>query len=256
MTLAATPQPQRPRLVPKELEVVTVRPVSPSLKRVTFSCPELIGADLGDSITIKLLFPRPEPEARPFGRPFTIRGFDGASGTLDVDFVLHDHPGVATQWARRAEPGMRLRMFGPRGAEPLPDGCHDLVFAGDITALPAMQVLVSRLPESARATVIASVPTLSDVTGFDSQATLRVEWLTEEHGSRRTLAAAVRDVAPQGVDFWWVACEMREALEVRRYLRHDLGLGHEQVHATPYWKAGTSEDAFHDERHDIMGDHD
>src|SRR5206468_76652 len=56
----------------------------------------------------------PEPE-RPWMRSYTLRRRDTAGGTVDIDFVLHDHAGPATRWALAAGTGDTIAMFGPSG---------------------------------------------------------------------------------------------------------------------------------------------
>ena len=243
----------RPRPVPRTVEVVAVSDVSPSYRRVRFVAPELIQADVGAAITIKLLFPNAEPGARPHGRPFTLCGFDALTGEFDVDFVLHDHAGVAVAWARQARPGATLQMFGPRGAgDATPEDARHVVLVGDATALPAIGVIASRLAPYVKADVLVEVPSLADVRPLSSPAALDVEWLVAEPGDPRPLARAVRKLPVDDVDRWWVAAELGVVREVRAHLLEERGVPAARGRATPYWKAGVDEDVFHDERHAEM----
>lgn len=251
-----TVTPARPRPTPRALEVLEVGDVSPSYRRVRFAAPELVGVDLGAALTIKLRFPSPHPEGRPHGRPLTLINFDQATGQFDVDFVLHEHDGVAVNWAKSAAPGMGLEMFGPRGGgDALPEGARHVVLAGDATALPAIQALVGRLAPEARADVLVEVPTAADARAFDSRAALNVEWLVPDDNDPRPLRRALRKLPVEDVDFWWVACELGAAREIRAHLTDERGVGAERLRVTPYWRAGMDEDAFHDERHKEMDRH-
>ncbi len=249
----SAPTAPRPRPVPKTLEVVGVRDVSPNYRRVRFVCAELLNAQDLEAMTIKLLFPAAEQGARPFGRPFTLCNFDPLTGEFDVDFVLHDHAGVAVAWARQAQPGATLGMFGPRGTgEVVPDEARRVVLAGDATALPAIAMIASRLAPYVRADVIVEVPSLADVRQISSAAALDVEWLVADGADPRPLARSIRKLPVENIDLWWVAAELGVAREVRAHLTEERGVAADRMRVSPYWKSGMDEDQFHDERHAEM----
>lgn len=79
------------------------------LARVSFTGPGL--ADLpdeepGDVLT--LIWPDGH------ARNFTIRAYDRARATVEVDFILHGDAGTASAWACRARVGQKLWFYGPR----------------------------------------------------------------------------------------------------------------------------------------------
>lgn len=69
-------------------------------------------------------------------RYYTIRRIDAAAGWLEIDFVLHEAPGLAGDFARLARPGDICGMSGPCGLGVKPAGHY--LLAGDETALPAI----------------------------------------------------------------------------------------------------------------------
>lgn len=251
MTTVA-PTPSRPRPVSRQIEVVAVHDLSPSMRRVTFTGPELDGFDPGDAITVKLIFPNADPGARPHGRPFTLRQVRGEQAEIDVDFVLHDHGGVACNWVRQAAPGQRLGMFGPRGSERVPGTPIRVVLGGDVTALPAVAVILSRLVAGSVADVLLQVPTAADVQPLPSAAQTRVRWLVPDDADAQPLVRAVRELQTDETDRWWFAAEMHAAVQIRHHLAQERGVPRECMRVVPYWKRGVDEDVFHDERHGIM----
>ncbi|GAB3415736.1 hypothetical protein GCM10027569_37750 [Flindersiella endophytica] len=79
----------------------------------------------------------PDGVAEPAERTYTIRHLDEDSGTIDIDFALHEG-GVGSNWARRAEPGLVLGITAPYGLHKPPADAEWHLYAGDPTALPAI----------------------------------------------------------------------------------------------------------------------
>jgi NADPH-dependent ferric siderophore reductase len=122
------------------VQVTGVKRITPRMARITFGGDDLAGFTYDEpDQQVKLYFPKPgqtvprlpEPNAygdfmgwyqaynaipqpeRPWMRSYTIRAHHPQPDTIDIDFVLHDDAGPATQWAQSAEPGDTLGMFGP-----------------------------------------------------------------------------------------------------------------------------------------------
>lgn len=241
----------RPRPLPHQLHVVAVTELTTSYRRVRFVAPTLIGVDTGDASTIELLFPNPPAPTCPLVRPFTLLDLDVITGEFDVDFVLHDQGGVAADWVMRARSGDTLRMFGPRGGGMLANGAQRLVLVGDATAVPAISALVKAARPEACIDVLLKVPCHGDVLPLSSRAALNTQWLVSDSNDPRQLLTAVRalPVETSEVDFWWVACEKYSAVDIDLHLREARGVDTNCVKVIPYWKAGSSEELFRDERH-------
>ena len=106
--------------------------IAPRLVSVLVSGEGLEGfADAAPTSHLKVFLPAPgqdEPllpefvpegqaipdDARPSVRTYTPRRFDAASGTLEIQFVLHG-VGPASEWAERASAGDKLVVAGPGG---------------------------------------------------------------------------------------------------------------------------------------------
>ena len=218
--------------------VASVRILSPSLRRVRLVGPELEHfADPGWDQRIKLLVGgRPELLSpsdddwyaawsrlrdleRPAMRTYTTRRVSGAGAdvAVDIDMVVHDHPGPAGDWLRRAVPGDDVAVVGPdsrydgdpggRTFAP-PVGTQDVVLIGDETALPAIARTLHDLADTGwadglldggrpvggqpRVTAIVEVPVAEDRVALVRPVGAEVVWLVR--GSRRPGVALDRAV--------------------------------------------------------------
>ena len=230
---------------PFHTTVESVHQLSPSLRRIRFVGPDL--HDFGDpglDQRIKLLLPRPgdagelaaamegdgwyaawlalpEPD-RPPMRTYTTRRVSRAAGdrcgraVLEVDMVLHEDPGPAGDWARRAEAGHELVVVGPdaryagdaggRAFAP-PPGSTEVVLVADETALPAVARILEDLARAAvpgapemRMVALVEVPRSGDELSLLTPPGAELTWLARDgapHGQR--LDAAVRHWADSRV---------------------------------------------------------
>jgi NADPH-dependent ferric siderophore reductase len=250
------------------IEVVGVDRVTPRVARVTFA-----GGGLADFVTwpdqqAKLCFPKPGqrvprlpgpdpdgdamrwylayvaiPEAeRPWMRSFTIRSYDQARSTIDVDVVLHGEAGPATRFGRRAQVGDTLGMVGPQAiyTRALPPA-SDYLFAGDETALPAIGSLLAALPADVRAHAYVEILDPAEEQSLDSPADLTVHWVHRAAGGR--LVDAVREMpALAGATVAWLAGEASAVRALRRYLVDERGLAKRSVEFSGYWRRDLTQD--------------
>src|SRR5262249_11702950 len=117
----------------------------------------------------------PEGVARPIVRTYTPRRFDAATGTLEVQFVLHGE-GAASRWAEQAKVGDRLAVRGPGGRFSFDPEVRGWWIAGDESALPAIGTLLDALPAAAVAEVHIEVESPQDEIALQSAAQTRVLW--------------------------------------------------------------------------------
>ena len=80
-------------------------------------------------------------------RGYTLVDPDPAADTVDIEFALHD--GVASRWARDAQPGdtIDVTVLGSNCTlpEPRPAGC---VIVGDTASLPAINSLLDAIGDA------------------------------------------------------------------------------------------------------------
>lgn len=256
------------------LSVLRVANVTPLMRRVTLGGAEIEG--IPDGPNIKLLIPPaggcvewplkdaagkpvwPHASSRPVVRTYTVRRHDRAAGELDVDFVLHDHHGVASDWARHARVGDSIGIGGPGGRSISPADAY--VFAGDHSALPAVGRILEDMPRTARGHAFIEVPNAREEQKIDAPSGVSIHWLHrdgEEAGTTGKLADAVKSLAwPAGNVFAWIGAESAATRDIRAFIKSERGLAKHQFLAIGYWKRGLSETAYHDEHdHDRGADY-
>ena len=123
-------------------------------------------------------------------RTYTVREWNDADRRLVIDMVLHTdehgHSGPAAEWAESAEVGHRLHIIGPSrasetpcaGIEFAPGDAHQILLAGDETAVPAIASILDSLKDSrARGKAVLEVPSAEDIIDMTAPAGFEIEWL-------------------------------------------------------------------------------
>lgn len=232
-----------PRPLPRTLEVLASRPLTPHMLRLTLGGPGMAHfPDYQASAYIKLMFEAPDAE-RPLVRTYTVR--DQRPGEIDVDFVLHEDAGPASAWAIAARPGDTILVGGP-GPKTLVDTTADWVLlAADMTALPALSVNLEVLPASAQGHAVIEVTHEADIQDLTHPAGVQLNWLVNPHPGKHPelLADAIRaiDWLPGRVSAW-AACEFTAMRALRQLFRHERSLERGSFYLSSYWKLNSSED--------------
>jgi NADPH-dependent ferric siderophore reductase len=172
--------------------------------------------------------------ARSHQRGYTLVNPDPSSGTVDIDFALHE--GLATRWAREAKPGdvLEVTVLGSDFAlpEPAPVG---YVVVGDVASLPAINSLLAAIGDSPVRVFLESahhddreLPVINDTP---------VTWVDRKNAGE-ALVEAVRSAAFDASEhFGWVACDSRTTREVVKVLRDGYHLPRKSIKARGYWEA-------------------
>ncbi|SKB09472.1 siderophore-interacting protein [Aeromicrobium choanae] len=259
-------------IVLRQAEVTRVVDVSPNLRRLTLAGPDLAEGIMGEGFArpafsstgfddhVKMVVPPADgdlpragtqeerrfawnPEVLEFTRDYTVRAWDPAVGTFDVEVVRHDH-GLAAEWAFRATPGDAIAFAGPKSCAGVNHDVDWHLVAGDETALPAVARWLEEAPEDVRGHAIVEVPSEADRLDLPRPAGVTLEWLVRGEvpaGHSRQLDAAVRRFTPpSGRGFAWIAGEAMTIAPLRRYLRNELGLPKEDVEVVGYWRRTAS----------------
>ena len=257
---------------PLLVEVKSTEMVTPNLRRIIFSSDQL--ADYPDEtagLHIKAFIPKtgqdkpvlpkispegrpvwPAPEEKPYVRAYSVSYFDKDTCDIGIDFVMHKK-GPASQWAANAKIGDYFGLSRSGGPETMVAEGDFYLFAGDLSALPAMRVLLSRLPEDAKGVAFILTPAETDRVLLDIKSSeFEVKWLIGDKSDFQVLSKEVSAWDwPESKVSAWVAGESTEVLGIRKYLK-TKGLSTKDYYAIPYWKLGESEEMYHAERHDIM----
>ena len=173
---------------------------------------------------------------------------------------MHPDGGPACQWAERVEPGDRVAVLGPTGADnsgvrfQLPDTAEWVLLWADETALPAAAAILESLPAGMRAKVWIEVPYAGDQLELKTEADADISWLvrevTEASGADRTerTVEAVRAAAlPDSAPYCWIAGEAGTVKALRRHLVNERAFDRKSVAFTGYWRLGVNEDGLREE---------
>lgn len=277
--LAVRPLP----LVLRELEVAAVHDVTPRLRRITLTGPQLsaftpdstgtgAAATPGEDFAELPAFSSPgfddhvkciftadgggsdlpvqlphgiewPPSSMRVARDYTPTRFDPESGELDLEFVLHGH-GPAASWAREAQPGHSLHLVGPKMTTALPADLDWILLAGDETALPAMTRFARERPSAARAIIVVIIEDDNAKAPIDLTSDDEIHWIIGDPTDGDALTAAVASVLPDtGTGYAWAAGESRSLLPLRRLLKSSPCLGRANINVTGYWVHTETEQA-------------
>lgn len=249
----------RHALKPRRLLVESTKLVTPRMRRVVLTGPDLEGfASLAPEDHVKLFFPHPG-ESRPqlpvvealglvlpkpalgkvHGRDYTPLSYDSKNLRLTIDFFLHDGGGVAAAWARQARPGQELGVLGPRGSYVTSRRFGEYLLFGDETALPEIEGRLGLLEPRARAQVVLLVTDEAERRELTSAARLDIRWIYRAPHLRERLLHAVSDAVPEAFSgFAWLAGEAGEVRAVYEFLLRARGVDPKRVRASGHWKRG------------------
>lgn len=232
-----SPVSERGRVASTAVTVASVWQLTPRMTRVRLTGQSLAGIAAVPGQTIKVYFPD-LLDARPVSRDYTVRDFDPEGPSLDVDFVLHG-AGPAADWARRAQPGEMLEFLGPSGRY-RPDPHADWhLFAGDETALPAIQAYVAMLPAGARVLLYIEVADPAEQQPMPGPARPAVYWLhrdDREPGSSTLLDDALRAAQlPPGQGRIWLAGHTPTVRRIRAHLLNERGIDRSALYVKGFW---------------------
>ena len=258
----------RPRL----LTVKHVHDVSPHLRRVCLTSPELADYPFScGGAHIKIMLPRPgqsevvlptptpkgprweDPSQKPVIRTFTIRAFRREALEIDIDFALHGDVGPASRFALHAKPGDRLAISGPGGPDPMLQLADHYYMAGDLTSLPAISAMAEVMPAEARGHIALLVPHQEDVQDLSLPEGVSLRWFVGTPDQTGPLVEhfTALPMAAEG-SYFWFGGEEGLVVPLRRHVRRALEVDRSQVYAVPYWRSGKDEDAYHQDRHVVM----
>lgn len=180
------------------------------------------------------------PEEAPGWAYYTVRRHRPEAGEIDLWFVLHEHDGAVSGWARRARPGDRVALWGPRQAYEPPPGTTAVLLLGDETGLGAFAAALEDPARTVPVTAIVESPDGAPVVDLPARPTDTVVWIGRDGsapGTGRALLDAVSaaHLEPEGL-YAYGAGESRQVTAVRQHLRRQRGLAPAQVKMVGYWR--------------------
>lgn len=273
----STAAPRRQPPVQHILTVQSTKWLSPHLVRVVLTGESLAEfTDNGSTDAyVKLMFVDPalgleppydlaelrqtlRPEQLPVTRTYTVRWVDRAARRLAIDFVVHGDSGIAAPWAAHTSAGDRLVLAGPGGGYAPDHSAAWHVFAGDLSALPAIAAAIETLPSAARGVAHLEVGDNEDILDLENRSQVQVSWLLNADPSDTGfLARAVDDASwparTSGDGVQVFAHGERESIKAVRAVLAKRGIGRESVSISGYWARGRTEEVFQAEKREPIG---
>ncbi|MBK1622845.1 siderophore-interacting protein [Afifella marina] len=252
----------------RPVSVRKVRDITPHMRRITFAGEDLERFADEENLHVGLIIP-PEggelvwpkvgrdgllkwdpDKPAPALRRYTVRSYDRAAETLDIDFVLHEDAGPGAAFARRAQPGLAAGLAGPFGGS-IVRGRDWYLLAGDETALPAISRFLEILPAGTPGRALIEIAGPQDEQPIGGGA-IKVEWIYRgEDRPGLRLSEAVRatelpfDAARphsnsphSNSPYVWAACEFNAFKAIRNHLRTERGVKKQDHLVVAYWRQG------------------
>ncbi len=257
---------------PRHIYVHSSEQISSHLQRVYFS-----SDDFSDFPTdqngahIKLFFPEqahqkpPLPQRnehgkviwsegkKPMTRTYTIRDFLVEQQLLVIDFVRHAAFGIAADWAIHAQAGDALGLAGPGGPSRFNPTAKYWVFIADLSALAMLAASLEQLPTDAHGEIWIELEDDADRIELSYPAKMQLHWLVKNPNVEQQIEASLTklDWDSQQISVT-LAGENSRVVALRRLIKEKYQPNKAYLYAVPYWKKGQSEEAYHQERHQVM----
>ncbi|PIT55092.1 hypothetical protein BHC44_02690 [Snodgrassella alvi] len=195
-----------------------------------------------------------DADNKPIVRTYTIRDYDAKACTISIDFVKHGDSGPASAFAEQAQPGDILGISSPGGPNPMLKTAARYLFAGDITALPAIESLLAGIQPDASGDVVLLLPQAEDLpVTLSLPAGMRLHTFYGDLSQIPALVKLVNTFAPLVCDdFAWVTGEATLVKPLRELLRTQWQLPPQRHYAVPYWRQGENEESYHEARHKFI----
>ncbi|MGO2365927.1 MAG: siderophore-interacting protein [Pseudoalteromonas sp.] len=177
-------------------------------------------------------------------RSYTIREIDSQSGAISLDFVINQHSGTATNWAKHAKVGDNVGIAGP-GPKKLSDFSQsDYLLLGDLTSVNAIHGYLQTLPASATVNAIIHVPDKQDIIDLDAiKNNHYVNWLVSEQPHTDLISAVITQLGQSHIKpLVFMALESSLIREINTLLLERFSIERESIVCSAYWKQGITAD--------------
>ena len=217
-----------------ELTVIAREHISPHYVRVSFRSGGMLAErSLHPTMWIRMWFPDGDKVHQ---RGYTLANPDPANDTVDVEFALHD--GVASRWARSAEPGdaIEATVLGSSFALPEP-GPAGYLIVGDTASLPAINSLLEAKRDVPAWVFLAAAHEDDKLLPVRAGADDDVIWVDRDESGEGLVRAVEEAVFDASDHFGWVASDNRTTRAVAKLLREDYKIPRKSIKAQAYWVA-------------------
>ncbi len=253
------PAVEKPRL--HRMRVLSNIALTPRMRRITLQADD-VTPFLGGGLHVRMLLPQEgrvdvvptmdddgrlhwpegaEPLAR---RTYTIRAFNQATATIDIDALLHGdglHAAPGSDWAQSARVNSEVLVLSPAGGR-MPTAKR-LVLVADACAVPAVARILESLDSTQSASVLCWVAANEERAMLPAHLAAQVDWIysgtpgASPEGITAVLDwLAARDwSAPQDLELW-AAGGHAMADAVRRWARSASPMKDVRKLVGSYWR--------------------
>ena len=210
------------------VDVIDAFELTPNLRRIRLGGESLKGwastgkADEFIRVTIPDANPTPgwEDEAAN-ARIYTVRRWDPAALTIDVDVVVHGS-GRGSAWGRDAQPGDQVALGAARGYYDPPAGSTRRLLIADETGLPAIARILEEATPDESFDVVVELMSEDDAIALPSPADVNVTWHVSGNGrGPSALLSCMEGLEPDDDAYIWIACETVQSRAARNFLREN-----------------------------------
>ncbi|MGI5436387.1 siderophore-interacting protein [Streptomyces shenzhenensis] len=219
-----------------ELTVTDAEDITPHYRRLRLTDGGMLATTgVHPTMWVRLWF---ADGGRPHQRAYTLVDPDPAAGTFALEFALHD--GRASDWARAARPGdtVEATVQGTGFQHPDPAPSH-LVAIGDPASLPALNSLLDALGPAPATLWFEGerdgLPCRADPSRHEIRQVPRRD--AGAHLVERVRAELPALLANTPHPYVWIACDTATTRTLSSYVRRELGVPRQRVHALGYWRA-------------------
>jgi NADPH-dependent ferric siderophore reductase len=226
----------RPPLRAWSLTVAGADNITPRMRRVRFTAPDL--AEMNWRPGQDLVLALPQPNSAIARRHYTIRSIDG--GELAIDFVLHGES-PATAWARSARAGETIEAQGPRGRTSVRADAAHHYFVGDETCLPGIFAMVESLPAAARGAILIEIGDDADKQEIAAPTGISLRWISRggaRPGPSALLLGELKALTPDPAGAHAYIIGETSNVRAQRHYLVERGFAREQITAEGYWRPG------------------
>jgi NADPH-dependent ferric siderophore reductase len=159
--------------------------------------------------------------------------------------VAHGDTGPAAKWANHVEVGESIDINGPGACQMVNTSADWYLLAGDMSALPAISINLSTLPDDAVGHVMLEIIHEDDRIELDLPPGMQVHWVVnpEPEAPNSVLEDTVMALPwRDGQVSVWVAGEFSASRALRQYFRHDRQIAREYMYVSCYWKIGDTDE--------------
>lgn len=179
-------------------------------------------------------------------RSYTIQNFNPDTKELSLDFVINCHDGPASNWAKAAKIGDKLKIAGPGPRKLTNLSASSYLFIGDLTSINAIVAYNKMIPTNAISYIFITVPTKQDIPKDNINmfaGSTSIHWIIDngldEYSNQLLEKLITLPKLPTDTQVF-IGAEAHQVRITRNYLSDEHNLNN--FAASAYWKKGVDAD--------------